>query len=450
MAASSLDLGVVQLILSSDSVRSAKVRVSTPNMVAGKLETATHQILPGQKPLRFDWKHRIPVYPGSHAWEGLENALGQARSRPGAATIAFAVIDVDKGTEVAKATVDLARLSSYGAHEAEAASQTLNVNDAHGRAHGQLIVQVRALEAVRLVLKGPQVAEDIRKAFREFDRDGSGDIDASELRAALQRLGLGNVDSASAKAILSKYDGDSNNALDISEFDRLVKDLRSYQSGSGSGSGKSPAKGSPSRGSAGLEAKVRATFDAFDADKSGDIDVTELQKALQHLGLNASSSSVEQVLRRYSGGTAARPTLSKTLSYEQFFSLVQDLQKFQGASNTSAAPASPSRAAHGSGSGAADPHVIAAFRQFDTDGSGDIDASELQPALRVLGLKADSAGALQVVKSYASAGTSSLTLPQFEKLVKDLEKYQGGASPLRRTSLARTNIDKRIRDAFSK
>ena len=139
MAASSLDLGVVQLILSSDSVRSAKVRVSTPNMVAGKLETATHQILPGQKPLRFDWKHRIPVYPGSHAWEGLENALGQARSRPGAATIAFAVIDVDKGTEVAKATVDLARLSSYGAHEAEAASQTLNVNDAHGRAHGQLI-----------------------------------------------------------------------------------------------------------------------------------------------------------------------------------------------------------------------------------------------------------------------------------------------------------------------
>ena len=52
--------------------------------------------------------------------------------------------------------------------------------------------------------------------------------------------------------------------------------------------------------------------------------------------------------------------------------------------------------------------------------------------------------------SYASKGTSSLTLEQFEKLVKDLEKYQGNTSPIRRTSLARKSIDKRVRDAFAR
>lgn len=62
---------------------------------------------------------------------------------------------------------------------------------------------------------------------RRYDKDNSGDdIDMTELRGALDELGLSESDSASAEALLNKYDANHSGRLEISEFRLLVKELQ--------------------------------------------------------------------------------------------------------------------------------------------------------------------------------------------------------------------------------
>lgn len=67
--------------------------------------------------------------------------------------------------------------------------------------------------------------EAMRRTFAKFDANDSGDIDAHELRAALQDIGL-VVDSEQVDFMLRKYDDDRNATLDLEEFVQLVQDLK--------------------------------------------------------------------------------------------------------------------------------------------------------------------------------------------------------------------------------
>ncbi len=82
----------------------------------------------------------------------------------------------------------------------------------------------------------PMAQVEARRVFVQYDRDGSGDIDVAELRAALYDLGLA-AHSAQTAAIVAKYDTDSNQRLDFGEFARLVAELRQFQGVRPSGGG---------------------------------------------------------------------------------------------------------------------------------------------------------------------------------------------------------------------
>jgi hypothetical protein len=68
----------------------------------------------------------------------------------------------------------------------------------------------------------------VRSAFERYDRDGSGTLEVSELRQALEAAGL-EVDEAQCGYMLRKYDDDRSACLDLEEFTALVADLRSSQ-----------------------------------------------------------------------------------------------------------------------------------------------------------------------------------------------------------------------------
>ena len=63
-----------------------------------------------------------------------------------------------------------------------------------------------------------------RAAFLKYDTDGSGDIDASELRFALEAAGL-QVTGEQCQYMLRKYDDDRGATLDLEEFAQLLQDL---------------------------------------------------------------------------------------------------------------------------------------------------------------------------------------------------------------------------------
>lgn len=61
--------------------------------------------------------------------------------------------------------------------------------------------------------------ENLRQAFMMFDKDGSGQIDASEIRALLEGEDLkGTVDSNQLDGIIREVDADGNGEINFEEF----------------------------------------------------------------------------------------------------------------------------------------------------------------------------------------------------------------------------------------
>ena len=57
------------------------------------------------------------------------------------------------------------------------------------------------------------------------DKDGSGDIDAKELKKALAQFGL-KGDTSQAKSVIEKFAKDGDSSLNLVEFHDLVKELQ--------------------------------------------------------------------------------------------------------------------------------------------------------------------------------------------------------------------------------
>lgn len=75
-------------------------------------------------------------------------------------------------------------------------------------------------------MEGDSDGAELLQVFNQFDVDGSGGIDATELRDALAALGLSVMDSEQCEYMLRKYDNDRGATLDLEEFEQLVNDMR--------------------------------------------------------------------------------------------------------------------------------------------------------------------------------------------------------------------------------
>ncbi|KAL1522365.1 hypothetical protein AB1Y20_017357 [Prymnesium parvum] len=268
----------------------------------------------------------------------------------------------------------------------------------------RLVQDVRKFKAAQSA--PPNVSKDVQDAFSYFDRDRSGFIDVRELESALARLGLPSSSKETA-AVLKKYDATSDRGLDLAEFDRLVQDVRKFKA----------AQSAPPN----VSKDVQDAFSYFDRDRSGFIDVRELESALARLGLPSSSKETAAVLKKYDA------TSDRGLDLAEFDRLVQDVRKFKAAQS---APPTVSK------------DVQDAFSYFDRDRSGFIDVRELQSALARLGLPCSSQETAAVLKKYDATSDRGLDLAEFDRLVQDVRKFKAAQS-------APPNVSKDVQDAFS-
>ena len=241
----------------------------------------------------------------------------------------------------------------------------------------------------------PETAE-IRATFDSFDTDGSGSVSADELEAMLGQLGFTTGEVAE---MVSQADTDKNGELDFDEFRTLINEDGSYGSYGYSYGGWSSAYG-PS------EAEEKQLFDLFDTDKSGSIDTNELYAMLRQLGIDARVAQVQDYLDRLDSDH------NGTLDYDEFKDLAKELM--QG-----------SYASYYSYEGAALPDEEALreiFDAFDTDGNGEMDASEFGASLEMLGYEGGDSDTL--LRDLDKDASSTLTFDEWRKLFEEQVEQQ--------------------------
>lgn len=98
----------------------------------------------------------------------------------------------------------------------------------------------------------PQAEIDgCREAFSKFDRDGSGTIDATELKATLQALGQ-NPTEEEVFLMIAEVDDDNSGEIEFAEFLRVienqkVREGRAARDAQGRGEGKPDGERRPLR-----------------------------------------------------------------------------------------------------------------------------------------------------------------------------------------------------------
>ena len=105
--------------------------------------------------------------------------------------------------------------------------QALPLPEEEAQAEADAVAEAAAKAAEEAAAAAQAEAEkeqqEILRVFNEIDEDGSGDIDAAELKGALKALGL-DVDVQASKSVLQKYT--ESDTLDLKEFGALVQALQ--------------------------------------------------------------------------------------------------------------------------------------------------------------------------------------------------------------------------------
>ncbi|KAL4874478.1 hypothetical protein BJY04DRAFT_203850 [Aspergillus karnatakaensis] len=138
-----------------------------------------------------------------------------------------------------------------------------------------------------------QIAQ-FKEVFAVFDKDGTGDITATELGEVMRSLGQNPTDTE-LQDIIDELDVDRTGTIDFDEFlvmmSRKVKDSDP-------------------------EAELREAFAVFDKDKSGSISADELRQVLRSIGDDVSDKDVDEMLQ------LADVNGDGSIDYEEFVKLM--------------------------------------------------------------------------------------------------------------------------------
>lgn len=117
--------------------------------------------------------------------------------------------------------------------------------------------------------------EQIREAFKLFDADGSGAIDAQEIALAMKGLGFGDIPRDEVDRIVRGMKTDANGLVNYPEFEKMIKSRMAQ-------------KDSPQ--------EIMKAFQLFDLDKKGKISFANLKEVAKLLGENPGDDVLQEMI----------------------------------------------------------------------------------------------------------------------------------------------------------
>ena len=137
------------------------------------------------------------------------------------------------------------------------------------------------LENVRMAAKSAvtelteEQKQEIREAFDQFDTDGSGSIDAKELRVAMRALGF-ELAREEVREMIHKVVGPNATAIDFNQFLEMM--------------GQKILQRDPLQ-------EILKAFELFDKDHNGSISLKDLKTATIELGENLTDDELREMIK---------------------------------------------------------------------------------------------------------------------------------------------------------
>jgi centrin-2/centrin-1 len=116
--------------------------------------------------------------------------------------------------------------------------------------------------------------QEIREAFDLFDTDGSGTIDAKELKVAMRALGF-EPKKEEIKKMISDIDKDGSGVIDFSEFLEMMTSKMSERDS---------------------REEILKAFRLFDDDETGKISFRNLKRVAKELGENMTDEELQEMI----------------------------------------------------------------------------------------------------------------------------------------------------------
>ena len=118
--------------------------------------------------------------------------------------------------------------------------------------------------------------QEIREAFDLFDTDGSGTIDAKELKVAMRALGF-EPKKEEIKKMIADIDTDGSGTIDFNEFLEMMTAKMSERDP--------------------MEEIIKA-FRLFDDDETGKISFKNLKRVAKELGENMTDEELQEMINK--------------------------------------------------------------------------------------------------------------------------------------------------------
>ena len=135
--------------------------------------------------------------------------------------------------------------------------------------------------------------QEIKEAFDLFDTDGSGTIDAKELKVAMRALGF-EPKKEEIKKMISDIDKDSSGTIDFSEFLEMMTAKMSEKDS---------------------REEILKAFRLFDDDETGKISFRNLKRVAKELGENMTDGELQDMMDEVTDGDGE-------ISPEEFYAIV--------------------------------------------------------------------------------------------------------------------------------
>ena len=118
--------------------------------------------------------------------------------------------------------------------------------------------------------------QEIREAFDLFDTDGSGTIDAKELKVAMRALGL-DAKKDEIRRMINDIDKDGSGTIDFNEFLNMM---------------------TARMGDRDSREEIVKVFRLFDDDETGKISFKNLKRVAKELGETMSEEELKEMIER--------------------------------------------------------------------------------------------------------------------------------------------------------